>query len=342
MSSPLNPNAPPSARPPPADAADPGRKRKMTADASSALRMLETHLEGKQTPPPGATRPPALTVDISAIEMARQASGIEEAVPCTPANTRSAVRTDLHRSVSAGDIEAATSALAADASLVDVQEEHGWTPLHNAAALPDAEKRASLADLLLSHRADVSRTDNDGYTPLHWAAACGAAELVTRLLSAGAPITARSNAGETPLHRASRLGRVDVALRLLAAGAPPGAVNQQRHTPLDVAGTIGARVDAKLRCKMRRAIFDAQPSLRTLLLHHPDCEAHLTGDTHQEHPLRLEVILQRLLPARPVAAPSAAAPAAAAAAPSSSRSRGDALSYEVRPISTDLGRSRSR
>ena len=109
MSSPLNPNAPPSARPPPADAADPGRKRKMTADASSALRMLETHLEGKQTPPPGATRPPALTVDISAIEMARQASGIEEAVPCTPANTRSAVRTDLHRAVSAGDIEAAST-----------------------------------------------------------------------------------------------------------------------------------------------------------------------------------------------------------------------------------------
>ena len=65
-------------------------------------------------------------------------------------------------------------ALASDGgALLNLQEEHGWTPLHNAAALPDASVRLQLAQLLVQRKADLLRADLEGYTCLHWAAACG-------------------------------------------------------------------------------------------------------------------------------------------------------------------------
>ena len=33
-----------------------------------------------------------------------------------------------------------------------------------------------------------------------------------------------------------------------------------------------------------------------LLLHHPECSQHATGDAHQEHPLRIDAVLARVLP----------------------------------------------
>ena len=51
---------------------------------------------------------------------------------------------------------------------VDPQEEHGFSPLHNAAALPDKNApRVELVELLLAHSADPRLADNDGYTALH-------------------------------------------------------------------------------------------------------------------------------------------------------------------------------
>jgi hypothetical protein len=54
-------------------------------------------------------------------------------------------------------------------------------------------------------------------------------------------------------------------------------------------------------------MLEALPAARTLVLHHPDCLLHMTGDSHQEHPRRLEAILQRLAPAS--AAPTTTASA---------------------------------
>ena len=51
----------------------------------------------------------------------------------------------------------------------------------------------------------------------------------------------------------------------------------------------------------RRAMLEASPPCRVLLLHHPECSQHATGDAHQEHPLRIDAVLARVLP--PVASP---------------------------------------
>ena len=87
---------------------------------------------GGDTPPGPAKlqipRPPALTVDTTVFEVP------EPVVPRTPANVRSLQRTEMHAMVCAGDLQGTTALLRAGHS-VDVQEEHGFTPLHNAAAL---------------------------------------------------------------------------------------------------------------------------------------------------------------------------------------------------------------
>ena len=123
--------------------------------------------EDRQTPPgedghtpPGKMkpigRPPALTVDTSVFEVP------EPVVPKTPANMRSLQRTEMHATVCAGDLSG-TMALLAAGHRVNAQEEHGFTPLHNAAALPNAEARAGLVAALIAHGAEVRRRDSDGY-----------------------------------------------------------------------------------------------------------------------------------------------------------------------------------
>jgi len=121
--------------------------RVATSAASSDSGQTPPGEDG-QTPPGKMKpigRPPALTVDTSVFEVP------EPIVPKTPANMRSLQRTEMHATVCAGDL-AGTMALLSAGHRVDAQEEHGFTPLHNAAALPNAEARAGLVAALLPRR----------------------------------------------------------------------------------------------------------------------------------------------------------------------------------------------
>ena len=230
-----------------------------------------------------------LYVDTTAIEEMESPP-----VPRTPANVRMNNPTDLHKAVCAGDLEEVRSLLEGGHS-VDPVEEHGFTPLHKASALDKESKRLTLVEALIAHSADVLRADLEGYTPLHWAAALGHADVLTTLLGAGASVKQRSDIGETALHRASRFGRVECARILVGEHGDPTAVlapNHEHMTPLDVAGVIVKRVHRQQRLAMRRILLEAAPCARTLVVHHPDCLLHETGDMHQEHPLRIAAILQ--------------------------------------------------
>ncbi len=95
------------------------------------------------------------------------------------------------------------------------REQDGATPLSWAAT----RANTTIASLLLKAGANPNLTNELGLSPLAIAIANGAVDLAGRLLESGAdPNVAREN-GETPLMTAARMGRVDVMKLLLARGA---------------------------------------------------------------------------------------------------------------------------
>ena len=73
----------------------------------------------------------------------------------------------------------------------DMQNEDGWTPLHEACCLGNAE----IAEALLKHGADTQARCKDGTTPMHKAARAGNAAVIALLLQAGADDSAVDKVG---------------------------------------------------------------------------------------------------------------------------------------------------
>ena len=68
--------------------------------------------------------------------------------------------------------------------------------------------------------ADVAARDDDGRTPLFYAAGNGTPPIVAALLAAGADLKARADNGYTPLHQAARENEDPAVVQaLLVAGA---------------------------------------------------------------------------------------------------------------------------
>jgi ankyrin repeat protein len=98
----------------------------------------------------------------------------------------------------------------------------------------------ALVELLIERDADVNKT---GWTPLHYAASGGHAEVAKLLLSHSAYIDAESPNGTTPLMMAAMYGSSEVVKLLLDEGADRDHKNQLGMTALDFAKQ-GSRKDA--------------------------------------------------------------------------------------------------
>lgn len=166
-------------------------------------------------------------------------------------------------------------------AVLNAQYEHGYTSLIAASALPDDLASVAIVKLLLEAGASVNLADNEGFTPLHWAAACGGTARVEALLCAGADVNASSFDGETPLHRAARFGRDDAVKCLLEAGADDTAQNKSFFIPLDVAGHWGGAVNAEYRARAVAALAGTDVAMRTAVFYHDDCLGHIARDGHQ-------------------------------------------------------------
>jgi Ankyrin repeat len=101
-------------------------------------------------------------------------------------------------------------------------------PLRSRALLwAAALDRLDVADFLSTDRDLLTAVDNQGFTPLHWAAFNGHAEMVDLLIRKGADLRARNTYGGTVLggtlwavaNGDSTIDRTSVVRRLLAAGA---------------------------------------------------------------------------------------------------------------------------
>ncbi|KAG5466302.1 hypothetical protein LSCM4_01448 [Leishmania orientalis] len=85
----------------------------------------------------------------------------------------------------------------------------------------------------------IDAADGEGWTPLHYAADRGHADVVTALLDEGANVNARDAAKRTPMHLAALSGRTDAVAVLLLNGASKTAKNVAGMTPADCAKEAG-------------------------------------------------------------------------------------------------------
>lgn len=90
----------------------------------------------------------------------------------------------------------------------------GWTPLHYAAASPEAESE-DMVRLLLEHHAYIDAASPNQTTPLMMAARYGSSAVVKLLLKEGADTSLRNEQGLTAMDFAQAADRPDVARQLV-------------------------------------------------------------------------------------------------------------------------------
>ena len=99
-------------------------------------------------------------------------------------------------------------ALLAAGAEVNAKDEDGWTPLHFAAGFTE---NPDIIKILLAAGAEVDAKNEEGFTPLMWAVLADDARQVTQLLAKGAAVNARIKDDRKPFsyateQRAKRLG----------------------------------------------------------------------------------------------------------------------------------------
>ena len=113
-------------------------------------------------------------------------------------------------------------------------------PRPDTAAYAAADGRLDEVLRLLAAGADANVRDDNGWSPLHFAAQSASAQIAEALLATGAEVDPRNSAGSTPLSNAVFSSRGDRAvIKLLRdAGADPHAMNDSGVSPLSLARTI--------------------------------------------------------------------------------------------------------
>ena len=97
------------------------------------------------------------------------------------------------------------------------------------------ENNTESAEWLIANGAEVNARDENGWTPLHTAAAREAPEVAKLLIERGADVNARDPIDSTPLHGAAVVNALEVAKLLIVNGAEVNAQETDGATPVDYA-----------------------------------------------------------------------------------------------------------
>ena len=149
--------------------------------------------------------------------------------------------TPLHFAADNGESEAAVALVREFGADVEAKTLDGRTPLHMALASNHSETVRTLIDAL---GASLLTLNRDGLAPLHIAVESGPLrfEIVRALLARGANSSAPAASGWTPLHFAARHGSAEVVEALLDHGADPEATDgyeDEPHTAVFYAAVSG-------------------------------------------------------------------------------------------------------
>ena len=142
--------------------------------------------------------------------------------------------TPLHASVFGGHIEVAQLLITHGAEINSLSDDN-WTPLH----IASREGHVQVVKWLLRRGAHANPQKKGGWTPLHLATAISHLDVVRILLEHDAEVNARSDDGYTPLLVASMRGHLDVVRLLLDHNADANVPDIYRSTPLHLAACRG-------------------------------------------------------------------------------------------------------
>ncbi|UCG87332.1 MAG: ankyrin repeat domain-containing protein [Gemmatimonadota bacterium] len=135
-----------------------------------------------------------------------------------------------------GDAGRVRELLVSDPELAHATDDDGRTPLHYAASRGHVE----VAITLLESGAEIDALEQDDETPLHYAAWRSQLETGRLLIAAGADLEVRNRWGRTPLLIVAReTGDIDFARLLVDAGAEVNARDRYQASSLDLAAWRG-------------------------------------------------------------------------------------------------------
>lgn len=143
----------------------------------------------------------------------------------------------IHDAAAAGDAETVYRLIDQYPTMLELRNEQGASPLHQAAW----HGRTELVRGLIARGAEVNVATTNGLTALHGGALNGYTEICRMLLDRGADPNARSTVqGNTPLHIVWQGGYAEIAALLIAHGADVNAVEKSYGmTPLHYAAVFG-------------------------------------------------------------------------------------------------------
>lgn len=121
----------------------------------------------------------------------------------------------LFAAVENGERAAVEALLEKGANINAAERATGRRPLHKAVL----QDHFVIAELLVSHGADLNAPDALGQTPLHIAAMTGSREITKMLLTNGADVNATAGVGVTPLRLADGKGNSNIVELLVDHGA---------------------------------------------------------------------------------------------------------------------------
>ena len=150
-------------------------------------------------------------------------------------------RTLLAIACTHGRVEVAKTLLDRGASINAGSTDGNWSPLHYAAGMGHAD----VVELLLDRDANIEAITDKGRTPLLWACGNGQIQTALILIKRGANVEAKNEFGRTPLICACDNGRVECALMLASHGASLLYKDKEGQTAVDYAKKKGFEVELK-------------------------------------------------------------------------------------------------